>query len=259
MGGLIRGKKDFSKRGEYELELLRKLRNIIGRTPWDKAHAWAINSNADYFHVGETLRDPFYNHRWNYKNCIPYSIFVSQASYPIKGLHKLLEAMPIVCERFPQTTLYIAGPNIIDVPWYKESGYSKYLKKLIRKHGLSEKIIFTGPLDEDQICKRYLESNLFICCSCIENSPNSLGEAQMLGMPILASYVGGVPEIVNNDPGILYRYEETEMLAKMICDIFSQGERYRVPYTNLDRYNPSINTNELMACYKDIAMRNKQG
>ena len=85
---------------------------------------------------------------------------------------------------------------------------------MIARLGISEHIEFTGMLDEKAMCDRYLKSNLFVCCSAIENSPNSLGEAQLLGMPYVASFVGGVPEIAGMNADVLYRFEETEMLAK---------------------------------------------
>ena len=45
--------------------------------------------------------DEFYKHKWNIDNCDKFSIFMSQGSYPIKGLHLMLEAMPIILENFP--------------------------------------------------------------------------------------------------------------------------------------------------------------
>ena len=53
--------------------------------------------------------------------------------------------------------------------------------------------------------------------SSIENSPNSLGEAQLLGVPCIASDVGGVTDMIpNKECGIIYRFEEVELLAKHI-------------------------------------------
>lgn len=62
--------------------------------------------------------------------------------------------------------------------------------------------------------KRYLLSNVFICPSTIENSPNSLCEAQLLGVPHIASYVGGTADLMKGNEECLYRFEETEMLAE---------------------------------------------
>ena len=63
----------------------------------------------------------------------------------------------------------------------------------MRIRELEDKVSFLGPLNAEQMKAEYLRSNVFLCPSSIENSPNSLGEAQMLGVPCVASYVGGIP------------------------------------------------------------------
>lgn len=254
-GGINKGQKDFTKRGKLEIELLKNVNHIIGRTEWDKSHSWAINPTAEYHHVGETLRESFYNHKWSYLKCEPHSIFVSQASYPIKGLHKLLEALPLVLREYPDTKVYVAGSDESSRPWYRLTGYGKYLNKLIKKYNLKDHIVFTGMLDEEQMCQRYLKSNLFVCCSAIENSPNSLGEAQMLEMPYLATFAGGIPEIVNYNPDVLYRFEETEMLAKKICDVFDRKESVGNIYLNKNLYNKKLNIRNLLSTYKEVVSR----
>lgn len=251
-GGILSEKTKFAKRGKLEIELLSKVNHIIGRTEWDKAHIWAINPQAKYYHVGENLRDSFYKYKWKYENCEPYTIFVSQASYPIKGLHKLLKALPLVIKRYPRTKLYVAGNDIINRPWYKINSYGNYLKRIIKESKLEDRVCFTGSLNEQQMCQQYLKSNLFICCSSIENSPNSLGEAQLLGMPHLATYVGGIPEIVENNPEVLYRFEEIEMLAHKICNIFQLKGNFAPTYFDESMYDRNLNANALNSAYHQI-------
>ncbi len=252
--GILRGQKSFEKRGRFEIELLSHVNHIIGRTEWDKAHAWAINPKAQYHHCGETLRDSFYNHRWVYEKCEPHSIFVSQASYPIKGVHMLFEALPLILHHYPDTKVYVAGYDSTVAPWWRIGSYGKYLKKMIARRGISEHIEFTGMLDEKAMCDRYLKSNLFVCCSAIENSPNSLGEAQLLGMPYVASFVGGVPEIAGMNADVLYRFEETEMLAKKICDIFALGSSYKPAQYDASMYDGAANTQSLLETYRQICL-----
>lgn len=252
--GILRGQKSFEKRGRFEIELLSHVNHIIGRTEWDKAHAWAINPKAQYHHCGETLRDSFYNHRWVYEKCEPHSIFVSQASYPIKGVHMLFEALPLILHHYPDTKVYVAGYDSTVAPWWRIGSYGKYLKKMIARLGISEHIEFTGMLDEKAMCDRYLKSNLFVCCSAIENSPNSLGEAQLLGMPYVASFVGGVPEITDMNSEALYRFEETEMLAKKICDIFALGSSYKPAPYDTSMYDGAANTQSLLETYRQICL-----
>lgn len=252
---ISRQQKAFVRRGKYEIELIGSVKDVIGRTDWDRAHVKAINPDVRYHFCGETLRDSFYQHKWNYSGCEPYSIFVSQAGYPIKGLHILLKALPLVIREFPETKVYCAGDNIFDKPWFRISGYGKYVKKIISDNSLENRIIFTGSLDEKKMCERYLKSNLFVCPSAIENSPNSLGEAQLLRMPHLASFVGGVPEIAGMNHDVLYRFEEYEMLAGKICDVFSAGDKYVVPEADLSRYDGVNNCEDLLKIYEDIFSR----
>ena len=231
---LFEKKRKMKKRGEGECEMIKKVNHIIGRTRWDEYHVKTINPKAKYHFCNEILRKPFYCNRWKYSQCKPHRIFISQAGYPIKGLHQVIKAFPIVLKYYPDAEIIVAGKDIIKNETFKDklriSGYGKYIRKLINLYKLENKIHFTGFLDEENMCKAYLNSNLFICPSAIENSPNSLGEAQLLGMPCIASYVGGVPDMMKGQEKWLYRFEEYEMLAQLICKAFE----IRQPISNLD-------------------------
>ena len=52
-GTVIHEQKQFKKRGEYEKEMLRMAKHIIGRTSWDRARVWAINPDAQYYFCNE--------------------------------------------------------------------------------------------------------------------------------------------------------------------------------------------------------------
>lgn len=252
---ILKGQRTFERRGILEKELLQSVKHIIGRTDWDHAHTWAINPQALYHFCGETLRDSFYNHRWEYDKCEVHTIFVSQSNYPIKGLHMLLEAMPLILRHYPDTQIYVAGGDPTNLPWWRITGYGKYLRRLIDKYNLRNNITFTGMLSEEPMCQRYLKSNLFLCCSSIENSPNSLGEAQLLGMPCVASFSGGIPEIVDYNTNVLYRFEETEMLANKVCEVFAKGYNSQESF-NVDRYDPKLNLVTLLNIYESIYQKN---
>ena len=255
---IFKQKKKFLQRGEYEKEYIRSVKHVIGRTSWDKAHVRAINPDIHYHFCNETLRDEFYKHTWNYESCEKHSIFSSQAGYPIKGLHQLLKAMPLILREYPNTKLYVAGGDITKSKWYRLSGYASYIKRLIEENGLRDMVNFTGMLSEKDMCARYLRSNVFVCPSAIENSPNSLGEAQLLGVPCIASYIGGVPDMMQNNELCMYRFEETEMLAEKVCTIFSQGSEANVMSRTIaaERHNPTINSNVMHNIYNEISNKN---
>ena len=239
-------------RGEQEKLFLKKIKFVIGRTQWDKTHLWAINPYARYFFCGETMRQSFYHHKWSYTDCQPHSIFLSQAQYTIKGFHKLIEAMPLVKRAYPDVKVYIAGVNPLNSGWRK-AGYRLYLERLIKRTDTIGNLEFVGSLDEQQMLEYFLKSNVFVCPSAIENSSNSIGEAQLIGMPIVASYVGGNPELLDYNNECLYRFEEIEMLADRLINIFKAEDKINVPNYSLDRYDPLKNAADLMDIYSTIA------
>lgn len=257
---LFQQKKDFKRRGKIEHKIISKVNHVIGRTSWDKTHALAINPNIHYHFCNETLRESFYNHIWSYENCEKHSIFLSQADYPIKGLHKVLMAIPLILKEYPDTKIYIAGRNIIKnnknfIRRLLMNEYGRHINSLVEKYNLHDKVIFTGLLNEQQICQRYLKSNVFVCPSSIENSPNSLGEAQLLGVPSIASYVGGTPDMMTGAEEYLYRFEEIEQMAYKICRIFKDYTNYpsvKMRKEAQKRHNASTNSNTLVDCYNKI-------
>lgn len=208
----------FVKRGEMEVEALNLTGNIAGRTEWDQYYTKMANPSACYYVLNETLRGTFYEGKWDANTCQRHRIFLSQGDYPLKGLHYMLKAMPKILERYPDAQLVVAGNNLTAYHNLKEklkiSGYGQYLRGLIKDKHLEKRVSFVGKQDAEQMKRQYLLCHTFVCCSANENSPNSLGEAMMLGVPCIATDVGGIPSIFRGDiDGIMvegYRTREGE-------------------------------------------------
>lgn len=261
---IIKGKKEFLKRGNLiEKKYIKLSKNFIGRTEWDKDHVKTINPDSQYHFCNESLRSEFYESRkWDINTIEKHTIFLSQAGRPLKGLHKVLEAVFLLKKDFPNISIRIAGGNIIESNSLKSKlklkGYGKYIKSIIKKFDLLDQITFTGPLNENEMVNEYLNSNIFICPSSIENSPNSLGEAQLLGVPTIAAYVGGVSNMVNHmETGIMYRFEEVEMLAQAIKSILlSPHLSIKLSKQGIiaaeKRHNTEENLNQLLNIYNKI-------
>jgi glycosyltransferase involved in cell wall biosynthesis len=255
---IFRQHRKMCKRGKHEKLLIQNIHHIIGRTTWDRDHTWAINPNANYHFCNETLRSAFYNKNWDINNCERNSIFVSQAYYPLKGFHQLLNALPIVLKYFPYTKVYVAGNNFFTNRGIKINGYGNYINSIINKFKLNNQIQFTGILDEETMCQTYLNSHLFVSPSAIENSSNSIGEAQILGVPCIASYVGGTPDLINHgETGLMYRFEEVEMLAANICKIFDDNKLSKkisdkAKAVAIKRHNRIANAIEMYKIYSKV-------
>lgn len=224
-GNIHKEKKDFIKRGRYEVLALKKAKNVIGRTEWDFACTKQINGQLYYYFNNEVLRKEFYGQRWLYENCNKHTIFVSQGGYPLKGLHFLIEAIAIIKEKYPDVKLKIAGYNLLKNSVIKRRSYANYIEKLINKYNINNQVEFTGMLPEKEIIKEYLKANVFVSTSILENSPNSVGEAMLLGMPIVSSDVGGVKNFISHrEDGYIYPCNEPYMLAHYIMEYFENTE-----------------------------------
>ena len=218
-------KKKFNKRGLTEKKVLQITSHIIGRTTWDKACISQINPHASYYNCNEIMRKSFYEHTWSINNIEPFSIFISQSYYPLKGFHILLEACSIIVTKYPKLKIYTTGIDPFSISSLKISSYHKYLKKLIKKYGLKDNVNYLGTLEESDMCRQYLKSHVFVSASSIENSSNSLSEAMLLGVPCIASDVGGTNTLLtHNVDGYLYQADAPYMLAYYIESIFKNND-----------------------------------
>lgn len=262
---ILQQKKVFEQRGLIEVEAIQKTNHIIGRTTWDKACTSQINPNAIYHFCNETLREAFYKNKWSLENCERNSIFISQAAYPIKGLHYMLEALPLIIQQFPDTKLYIAGPDITASKnlkdKFKKTSYAKYITMLINKYHLTNHVFFTGLLDEKKMCEKFLKTHVFVSPSTIENESNSLSEAKILGVPCVTSYVGGVIDRVENKyDGFLYQADAPYMLAHYVCELFGNDVLANTFSKNtrkkgLRTHDQNNNVTMLLEIYHEIASK----
>lgn len=224
---LRKAQEEFKIKGDFERKTLLKIKHVIGRTDWDFAWIKHINYNIIYHHAGEILRDEFYEikRNWSCEACERHSIFVSQAGYAIKGFDYLLYALPDIVKDYPDAQIYVGGKNPLEPD--QRTGYITpygiYLKNIIKEIGLQDKVSFLGRLNSQQMIEMYLKANVFVSCSRIENSSNSICEAAMIGTPIVASYVGGIRNLNENINNIyLYQPGAEYMLAFYIKKMFEK-------------------------------------
>lgn len=265
---LFNKKHQFNKRGINEIKLIKKADAIVGRTMWDYANVKKINNTIKYYLGNEILRNKFYNNIWKIENVEVHSIFCGQGTYPIKGLHFLIKAIYIVKKTYPDVKLYIAGTNIIDRTTFKnklkETGYARYIYKLIKKLDLEDQIIFTGCLNQKEMIEKLLKTNIYILPSIIENSSNSLCEAMIMGMPCIATTSGGTMSLLKHEEeGYLYPYNEPALCAEYIKiffnnvdDCISKGNAARK--RALLRHDIQENVNNIIKIYEKQFVNTKE-
>lgn len=211
-----------------ERELFIRAKNFIGRTEWDHAHTYFFNPKARYYACSRNLREPFYHIHWDIDRMERHSVYIGNGYYALKGLHFAVQAAALLCREYPDIKLYVAG-----TPPYSEHdrrsfikrGYGTYLRRLIMDLDMQDHVIFTGSLQAQEVAERLSRVNAYLLCSVAENSPNTLGEAMMVGTPCIASYVGGVLDMATDgEEALIYRDDDPVMLAWKIKELFENNQ-----------------------------------
>lgn len=256
---LLQQQKKFTLRGKLEVEALQKVQHIIGRTRWDRACTRAVNPQAEYHFCNETLREAFYTGGWRFADSRKHRIFASSCAYPVKGFHYLLEAFGKVSKDYPDAVLAVPGNSFLAASRLRRTNYQKYLGNLVRRYGVADKIEFLGSLSAEEMKREYLSANVFVLPSTIENSPNSLGEAMLLGTPCVSADVGGVTDLLTMDKeGFVYPSTESYILSSYIEQVFRMEEKAEAMGIAarehaLCTHDPEKNLETLLEIYRRIA------
>lgn len=153
-----------------------------------------------------------------------------------KGLPVLFDSLKLLKEEGYDYELTLVG----------DGGARKYLEDLACETGISDRLIFAGFANQDEVRNYMLQSDIFILPSLAEGVPVSLMEAMSCGIPVLATYVGGIVELIESektgllvspsDPialkNAIIRYLEDHELRKKVSH---QGRKKVVSEFNLDK------------------------
>lgn len=207
-------------RSRSEIKLLQSTKFIIGRTLWDECHTKFYNPESIRFHLQEKMRSAFEHKTWDLETIINHSIFAAGGyASPLKGAHRVLEAVSLLIKEFPDIVISFPGQDIFSKK--RMIGYPRYLKNLIIRLGLKNNVKFLGNLNEVEMALQFQKSHVYVMGSNIENSSNTFGEALCIGVPSVVPFVGGIPSLASNEIECLfYTYNDLEQLAWQVRRIF---------------------------------------
>lgn len=123
-------------------------------------------------------------------------------------------------------------------------------------YGIRERVIFTGQISEVQLF--YAAADVFVLPSHSEGSPNVLLEAMAANLPIVATAVGGVPEIVeNNESALLVPVNDLDAMAAALVRILSDQNLAERLTTNsavlvANQFTPEKYVRALVEIYRDV-------
>jgi glycosyltransferase involved in cell wall biosynthesis len=111
-----------------------------------------------------------------------------------KGVHMAIKAMPHILARRPEAKLYVVGGRAKFAEEY-EAAYEEF----IRSHNLEDRVEFLGHLPPERVRAHIEGAKALLLPEQYENmSPLVMVEAMLLGTPVVASRVGGIPEYIEH-------------------------------------------------------------
>jgi len=148
----------------------------------------------------------------------------------LKNIGGILEAGKILSETNQDFELVMVGNK--DHHWEGQ----------VNEHSLNELVFFRGEVSYPQVAVEMQRANAFILFSDIENSPCVISEALCCGLPVIATNVGGIPELVNNENGILLEPGNSKVLAEAMLGVmkkYEQFDRKRISQLATEKFNYS--------------------
>lgn len=247
----LRSEPAFRKNAEREIHTIKNCKYFMGRTEWDRGLIDLFNPEAKYFHCEEALRQSFIEGKslWRWPEEHDRMTIVSVISRPwYKGCDLMLKTAQLL-RRFTQ----------IDIEW-RVYGIPE-MKFFEHKYGIQADKVgvrVMGTASQEELVEAITNSHCYVHTSYIDNSPNSLCEAQILGAPVLATHVGGISSLVNHGvSGLLFPANDPYTLASLLKRIASDrlfaekiGEGAR--REALHRHNPESIKNTIVKIYKEI-------
>lgn len=209
---MFRASKD-EIRCQMEMEEMRVNHYFMGRTDWDKNIVKFLSPNSKYYYCAEAIRPQIYDSSkvWKLQRHSKLRLITIGSGSGLKGNEIILKTANIL-----KNILHI------DFEWRvttTKKAIKPYEKIVGIKHDyVNVKLI--GRINAEGIIDELTNADLYIHPAIIDNSPNTVCEAQLLGVPVIATNVGGIPQLVEDGKtGILYPYNESYTLAFEILNL----------------------------------------
>jgi len=170
-----------------------------------------------------------------------------------KGVKYLIHAFSQIAQTYPAYRLAIIG----------EGTQHEELTRLAHSLEIINRIIFTGAQTPAQVAQWMQRARLFVLPSVEEGLGVVLLEAMASGTPCIASHVGGIPDVVSPDAGILVPAADPMALAEAMRSLLNDSDRWQALSQNarnhaVRHYSWDSIAARLMSIYRDVLISSKQ-
>ncbi len=227
------------KRAAREIEIVKHWKYFTGRTDWDRNYVQLINPGSTYFHCEELIRADFFTGQWQPlpKPSAGQPIVIGTTINPnmYKGLDLIYKVVRLLKE-------YNICWKIFGLK--EDNRINNIVKKVMHITLPDPSLKFYGHVSAPQLIEELKSCHFFVHPSYIDNSPNSVCEAMMLGMPVLSSSVGGVNSLITHkENGFLFNPYDKYELAGLLLHLVNNYENAlavapKARETALKRHSP---------------------
>ena len=238
---------------QLEQKKWKHVRYYMGRTEWDRALCNTLSPNSQYYHVEEAIRPCFFSAdlKWRTPVDAKIRIFSTGCGSFWKGPDMMLK------------TAVILTSMKIDFEWFVAGKFADELRHVVeRKEGATfddNNIKFLGFLQPQELSRMLCNSTMYVHTAYIDNSPNSICEAQIMGVPVVSTNVGGIESLVGrtgklvpaNDPWQMANVIVELAKNKVLMCTLSEKAREKA----LLRHDKDRILKQLISCYEDLLNR----
>lgn len=204
---LFFGKRRFEYWGKFEKEMIINNKNISTQSDWVRTHIKTLKPECFLFETGMMLRKEFFDAKpWTppvmQKKEAPLIFMSSSGAVAYKGLHILMRAIAILKNKYPEIVLSVGGD--IMKKGMRKNGYTRWLQSEAHRLAITDNIHWLGPLDASEIIQQYHKASAVVVPSFVETYSLAMAEAMTVGVPVVASYAGAMPELATNGDSALF-------------------------------------------------------
>jgi len=175
----------------------------------------SLRSDVEVHYIYNAIDRRFFEHRGERKRA-PVVLYAGRV-IPRKRVDDLVRAFAQVAPLVPGSRLRIAGE--MD----SEPDYAAYIWEVAAACGLSNRIDFLGQLTEARVLEEFRTCRVLALASAQETAPMVIAQAQAAAIPVVATAVGGVPEMIDDGKtGLLVPVGEIGMLAGRLHQVLTE-------------------------------------
>jgi glycosyltransferase involved in cell wall biosynthesis len=243
----IRKKKGGELQEKIEQSDIRNCKYFISHARFATEYIKELNPTATIEYIDDIVSEGLFNRK---RRPQPFKILFVGSVLRSKGIEDLINALNIV-RRTHNFTITVVG--------HCGAKYKKKIMARIKAMDLKKNVIFVGHIPDEKLLEHYETAGLFVFPSHFETSPNVIMEAMSIGLPIVTTRIGGIPDMItHHETGILVEVGNAPALAEAINYVLNNptvaevlGSNARIEASN--RFRENIVAEKIVKYYYQIA------